>query len=90
MFYYTETESLLRRVPKNFFDDAGKLIINFDQQDAETLSNYGFYTVRNDNNEMPENCEKEDTEKRSIVLDKPYVDITRVWIEKPKEDNNVL
>jgi hypothetical protein len=90
MFYYTENESLLRRVPKNFFNPDGVLMINFDQNNAEILSDYGFYTVRNDNSEIPENCEREDVTKRSIVLDKPYADITRVWIEKPKEDDNVL
>jgi len=54
------------------------------------LSNYGYYIVRNDNNEMPENCEREDIKKRPVILDKPYADITRVWIAKPKEADNVL
>jgi len=33
---------------------------------------------------------REDIKKRSVILDKPYADITRVWIAKPKEADNVL
>jgi len=66
------------------------LMTNFDQNDAETLSDYGFYTVINDNNQMPEDCEREDVESRSIIIEKPYVHIVRKWIKKPLEGESVL
>jgi len=90
MYYNVNEEILLRKLPKNLIKPDGSLFINFDKADINILSNYGYYIVRNDNNEMPENCEREDIKKRSVILDKPYADITRVWIAKPKEADNVL
>ena len=48
--------------------------------------------MRNDNNDAPLDCLGEDIEKRVVVIDKPYADITRTWILTPQlpENNNVL
>jgi hypothetical protein len=37
--------------------------------------------VRNDNNEPPTPKSIEKTEQITILLDKPYVDIIRVWFD---------
>jgi hypothetical protein len=90
MFYYIEENLLIRKLPKSFFKQDGTLMNNFDQNSVDVLSDYGFYTVRNDNNQMPEDCEREDVENRSIILEKPYVDIVRKWIKKPTTNESAL
>jgi hypothetical protein len=90
MFYNLNDEILISKLPKNLLKNDGSLFIDFNKSDTETLSDYGYYSVRNDNNEMPIDCEKEDISKRLIVLHKPYVDIVRTWIKKPTEPSDVL
>jgi hypothetical protein len=89
MYYNNNDKILIRRLPKNIIKPDATLFIDFDQSDIDTLSDYGYFTIRNDSI-MPEDCEREDIDKRSITLDKPYVDIHREWIKKPKEATDVL
>lgn len=81
MFYYLPDHNLLPRLPKNLIKSDGNLFINFNISDANTLSDYGYYTVRSDNNYPPTPNSVEDTENRVISIAKPYVDITRTWID---------
>ena len=80
MYYNVNEEILLRKLPKNLIKPDGSLFINFDQQDIDTLSDYGYYTVRNDNDTPPNPNSIELTDKKSFILEKPYVDIIREWI----------
>ena len=49
MYYNINEEILLRKIPKNIIKSDGSLFINFDQANIDTLSDYGYYIVRNDN-----------------------------------------
>jgi hypothetical protein len=81
MYYNVNKKILLRKIPKNLIKPDGSLFINFDQQDIDTLSDYGYYTVRNDNDTPPTSNSIELTDKKSFILKKPYVDIIREWTE---------
>jgi hypothetical protein len=81
MYYNVDEEILLRKLPKNLIKPDGSLFINFDQADVNTLSDYGYYTVRNDNDTPPTSNSIELVDKKSFVLEKPYVDIIREWID---------
>ena len=81
MYYNIDEKILIRKIPKNLIKPDGSLFINFDQVDVNTLSDYGYYTVRNDNSSAPTLNSIELTDKRSFVVEKPYVDIIREWIE---------
>lgn len=84
MYYNNNDQILVRKIPKNLIKLDGTLFINFDQSDIDTLSDYGYYTVRNDNSSPPNHNSLEIIHKRSIVLDKPYVDIIREWTQLPQ------
>ena len=81
MYYNNNDKILIRKLPKNFIKPDGSLFIDFNLADINTLSDYGFYTVRNDNNQPPTPKSIEKTEEITILLDKPYVDIIRVWFD---------
>lgn len=81
MYYNVNEEILLRKLPKNLIKPDGSLFINFDQTDVDTLSDYGYYTVRNDNDTPPTSNSIELPDQKSFILEKPYVDIIREWIE---------
>jgi hypothetical protein len=83
MYYNANENLLLRRLPKNLIKPDGSLFINFSQSDIVTLSDYGYYTKRNDNSEPPNANSIEDESQRQIVLEKPYFDIVRTWVVKP-------
>jgi hypothetical protein len=83
MYYNNNDKILIRKIPKNILRDDGSLFINFDHSDVDTLSDYGFYSLRNDNNARPTPDSIEDESKRQILLDKPYFDIIREWIDIP-------
>lgn len=80
MYYNTNENILVSRAPRNLIKPDGSIFIDFHQSDINILSDYGYYTVRNDNNSPPETNSIEDINKRNIVLDKPYADIERIWI----------
>jgi hypothetical protein len=85
MYYNNNDKILIRKLPKNLLKSDGSLLINFDQENVDTLSDYGFYTVRNDNKESPTINSKEIVKNRIITLDKPYADITRTWLDTSEE-----
>jgi len=89
MYYNINEKILLRKIPKNIIKSDGSLFINFDQQDIDTLSDYGYYTVRNDNNTPPTSNSIEVTNKRTITLEKPYADIIREWISPEVIQTNI-
>lgn len=80
MFYNINEQILVNRLPKNLIKSDGSIFINFYLKDENTLSDYGYYKVRNDNNTPPNLSYTEDVSKRTINIDKPYVDIVRTWI----------
>ena len=81
MYYNINEQLLLRKLPKNLIKNDGSLFVNFNNSDINTLSDYGFYTLRNDNNIPTTKYSVEDIAQRQIFLDKPYFDIIRVWTE---------
>jgi hypothetical protein len=83
MYYNINENLLLRKLPKNLLRNNGYLFIDFDKSDVNTLADYGFYTLRNDNNIPPTSNNVENETQRNIVLDKPYFDIVRHWSETP-------
>jgi hypothetical protein len=91
MYYNNNENILVPRVPKNLIKPDGSIFINFNNSDTDILSDYGYYTVRADNNIAPDNNHTEDESKRIIVLDKPYADITRTWTtNNPPEQQPTL
>jgi hypothetical protein len=85
MYYNNNDKILIKKLPKNIIKPDGSIFIDFHLADINIISDYGFYTVRNDNNEPPTPNSTEKTKYRTILLDKPYADITRVWFD----DNEV-
>lgn len=81
MLYDIKNETLLASAPPTLVLDNGTLITG-SISDIQVLANAGYYTVRNDSPTQPENT-IEDVSLRTVSLDKPYVDVTRVWITPP-------
>jgi hypothetical protein len=89
MYYNNNDKILIEKLPKNLLKSDGSLLINFNQENVDTLSDYGFYTVRNDNKEPPTNNSIEIQSDKQIILDKPYVDILRKWIDNSSTATNI-
>jgi|688.fasta_scaffold886472_2 hypothetical protein len=83
MYYNNNDKILIRRLPKNIIKPDGSLFIDFNLADINTLSDYGFYTLRNDNSVPPSSNSIENISNRQIILDKPYFDIIREWKQMP-------
>ena len=81
MLYDNNKNILLNNTPNNITLNNGVLVTG-PINDIDLLSDAGYYTVRNDEPVQPENT-IEDVSQRNITLDKPYVDISRVWIDSP-------
>lgn len=81
MYYNDNDKILISKLPKNLLKPDGSLFIDFNLSDPDILSDYGFYTVRNDNKEPPRPNLIEQVKNRTISLDKPHVDVIRVWID---------
>lgn len=79
MYYNNNSKILVRKLPKNLIKPDGSLFIDFHLSDINTLSDYGYYTIRNDNKEPPTPNSIENQSLQQIVLDKPYADIIRTW-----------
>jgi hypothetical protein len=79
MYFNIKNQQLLNNYPNSLILDNGTLISG-NNLDANILAEGGYYTVRNDEPTQPENT-IENVSQRSVILDKPYVDITRVWIQ---------
>jgi hypothetical protein len=79
MIYDSKNNVLLNNPPNKLVLDNGTLITG-PINDIDLLADAGYYTVRNDEPIQPENT-FEDVSQRNVVLDKPYVDVFRVWVE---------
>ena len=81
MLYDINKNVFLNAIPDSIILNNGVLIIG-PISDINFLADVGYYTVRNDQPEQPENS-FEDISQRNIILDKPYVDVVRVWVDMP-------
>jgi hypothetical protein len=81
MIYDINKNLLLNNAPNNIILNNG-VLISGPVSDINLLSEAGYYTVRNDGPPQPENT-TEDVDQRVINFDKPYVDISRVWVVEP-------
>jgi hypothetical protein len=79
MIYDINKNVFLNNAPNNIVLNNGVLVTG-PINDINLLAEAGYYTVRNDEPVQPENT-FEDVSQRTVVLDKPYVDVTRVWVE---------
>lgn len=77
MYYNTNTQELINQLPNQIVLDNGTLLTG-ENFDTNFLAEIGYYTVRTDAPTQPENS-VEDIASRTITIDKPYVDILRVW-----------
>jgi hypothetical protein len=88
MIYDINKSVFLNSAPNNIVLNNGVLITG-PISDINVLADAGYYTVRNDEPVQPENT-FEDVSQRNVVLDKPYVDVSRVWVEiEPTVPENV-
>jgi len=88
MIYNINKSLFLNNAPNNIVLNNGVLITG-PISDINVLADAGYYTVRNDEPVQPENT-FEDVSQRNVVLDKPYVDVSRVWVEiEPTVPENV-
>jgi hypothetical protein len=78
MIYDTNKNILLNSTPKSI--NLNGTIITGPITDIDLLAEAGYYTVRSDEPKQQENS-IEDISQRKVFLNKPYVDITRVWID---------
>jgi hypothetical protein len=79
MIYDTNKNTFLNEPPKSVVLSNG-VLVSGPINDIDLLADAGYYTVRNDEPNQPENT-FEDVSQRNVVLDKPYVDVFRVWVE---------
>jgi hypothetical protein len=79
MYYNSNDNITVSRLPKNLIKTDGSIFINFNLADMDTLSDYGYYTIRNDV-AQPKPTSIEDVTQRTVILEKPYADINRVWL----------
>jgi hypothetical protein len=79
MYYNVNNQTFTTTTPK-FLKLNNGTIITGEVSDTNVLADAGYYTVRNDEPVQPENT-FEDVSQRVVSLDKPYVDVTRVWVE---------
>jgi len=87
MYYNTKESIVVNKVPKNLIKEDGSIFVNFHLSDINTLSDYGYYTIRNDNNQPPTNNSVEIPSEQQIILDKPYTDIIRKWLDTSHKTN---
>lgn len=81
MFYDNKNNILTNKLPKNSIGPDGQYYINFDTANNINLwADHGYFSVRNDSPEKPSDNHEEDINKRIIVLDYPYADVIRTWI----------
>jgi hypothetical protein len=81
MYYNIDNKNIYAALPDSIYYN-NILIQNLSSADVDTLADVGYYTVRNDSPLQPENT-IEDVSQRVVILEKPYVDVTRVWIAAP-------
>jgi hypothetical protein len=92
MYYDDKNKIIVEALPKNSIGPDGNFYFNFDgANDINLWADHNYYTIRNDS-QSPGPDYHEDENKRVVILDKPYADISRVWIldnEIPVNDSPV-
>jgi uncharacterized protein (DUF1330 family) len=83
MYYNVNDQILVDVLPKVLIKEDGSLFVDFHLANNETLADYGFYLVRNNNSQPPKENSIEIDNKRQIIIDYPYVDIIRQWTDLP-------
>jgi hypothetical protein len=81
MYYNNNDKIIIKKLPKNFLKSDGTMLTNFHLSNIDLLSDYGFFTIRNDNNTPPTSSSVENISQRQVMLNKPYCDITRIWTD---------
>jgi hypothetical protein len=81
MYYNINNQQLVNNGPTSITLDNGTIITG-ENLDNSVLAEGGYYSVRSDSPSQPENT-VENVSQRVVNIDKPYVDITRVWIPIP-------
>lgn len=81
MYYNINNQQLISNAPTSITLDNGTIITG-ENLDNNVLAEGGYYSVRSDSPSQPDNT-VEDVSQRVVNIDKPYVDITRVWIPAP-------
>jgi hypothetical protein len=85
MYYNINTKEIINTLPPNITLDNGTIVsLSSINNDINFLSDLGIYTVQTDSPEQPPNS-IEDVSARIIDLNKPYVNVTRVWLSIPIE-----
>lgn len=81
MYYDLNKKAVRTILPQKLIKSDGSLIANFNTSNEDVLSDYGYYTIRSDNNIPPTPTSIEIESAQKVTLDKPYADIVRVWLE---------
>ena len=81
MYYNIYNQQLVNNGPTSITLDNGTIITG-ENLDNSILAEGGYYYIRSDSPSQPENT-VEDVSQRVVNIDKPYVDITRIWIPIP-------
>lgn len=81
MYYNINNQEILTSRPQSIKLENGTIITG-ENLDISILAEVGYYTIRNDSPSQPPNT-TENISLRQVALDKPYVDITRVWENDP-------
>lgn len=80
MYYDSKNNIIVSELPRNSIGPDGSLYIDFYlANDINLWANHNYYTIRQDT-PCPSGDYFEDITKRIVDLDKPYADVTRVWI----------
>lgn len=80
MFYDNKNNIIINTLPKNSIGPDGQFYIDFDAANNINLwADHGYFSIRNDSPSKPSDLFQEDVSKRTVSLDYPYADVTRVW-----------
>lgn len=88
MYYNNNDKILIDSLPKVWIKNDGSLIVDFHLLDINTLADNNFYIVRNDNIDLF-NRGNELEHKRQIIIDSPYVDIIRQYLDSNFDINSM-
>lgn len=81
MYYNLNRKTISLSLPQNILKEDGSLFVDFNLSTDDILSDYGYYVLRSDNNVPPTPTSIEIEASKEIIVDRPYVDIVRKWLE---------
>ena len=84
MYYNIKNQSISSYLPNHAYNNNNILIQKLQYADIETKADCGYYIIRSDNPPQLDNT-IENINARVVIIDKPYVDITRTWMDIPIE-----